>query len=58
MPKWYIDGTVLNIAQNITYLGSVIGDMNGTAHCNSRTRSAQRLFCAGIKFPGVDPETS
>ena len=62
MPKWYINGTVLNIAQNITYLGSVIGDMNGTAHCNSRTRSAQRSFYAlqgaGIKFPGVDPETS
>ena len=36
--------------------------MNGTAHCNSHTRSAQRPFYAlqgaGIKFPGVNDETS
>ena len=61
-PKWKKESVSLNVVPTITYLGTVLGDMNGYGHCQSRIRSATKAFCslqgAGIKFPGVSLDVS
>ena len=59
-PQWYIDNVELDVKPTITYLGTVLGDMNGNAHCEVRSRAAHKSFYAlqgaGIQFCGVSPE--
>ena len=63
-PQWFIDNVELDVKPTITYLGTVLGDMNGNAHCEARSRAAHKSFYAlqgaGIIFPGVpvSPEAS
>ena len=61
-PQWFIDSELLKIEDSIPYLGSVLGDPKGKAHCESRIRATTRSYFAlqgaNIKFPGVDALTS
>ena len=61
-PIWTINNTVLKIEENLSYLGSVIGDSNGYSHCVARTRASTNAFYglqgAGISYPGVNPKVA
>ena len=56
-PQWFIDSELLKIEDSIPYLGSMLGDPKGKAHCESRIRATTRSYFAlqgaGIKFPGA-----
>ena len=59
IPRWYINGISLDIEDKLTYLGSYLG---GKKHCKNRCIAAHRSFYglqgAGIKSPGVNPQTA
>ena len=61
-PQWFIDSELLKTEDSIPYLGSMLGDPKGKAHCESRIRATTRSYFAlqgaGIKFLGVDAVTS
>ena len=61
-PQWTIGGTLLSVDDTLIYLGTVIGDKNGEAHCASRRRAAGHSFYAlqgaGIKFTRVWPSVA
>ena len=63
-PQWSIDNIGLKVNDSVTFLGTVIGNVQkkGEAHCENRIRVATKSFydlqSAGIKYPGVDPEFS
>ena len=63
-PQWSIDNIGLKVDDSITFLGTVIRNVEkkGKAHCENRIRAATKSFyglqSAGIKYPGVDPEGS
>ena len=45
---WYsfIDNVELDVKPAITYLGTVLGVLNGNAHCEARSRAAHKSFYA------------
>ena len=61
-PIWTIDNNVLKIEENLSYLGSVIGDSSGFSHCVARTRASTKAFYglqgADISYPGVNPKVA
>ena len=44
--KWFIDSELLKIEDSIPYLGSMLGDSKGKAHCESRIRATTRPYFA------------
>ena len=42
--QWTIGGEVLQIKDQLPYLGAVFDSRNGQSHCEARTRSAQKSF--------------
>ena len=60
--RWYINGVSLDTEDKLTYLGSILGGNGGKKHCENRCRAAHRSFYdlqgAGIKSPGVNPQTA
>ena len=60
--RWYINGVSLDIEDKLTYLGSILGGNGGQKHCENRCRAEHRSFYglqgAGIKSPGVNPQTT
>ena len=60
--RWYINGVSLDIEDKLTYLGSILGGNGGKKHCENRCRAEHRSFyglhLAGIKSPGVNPQTA
>ena len=43
-PLWFIKNSPLDICDNISYLGSVIGNGGNNEHINSRLISCRRAF--------------
>ena len=62
IPMWFINGVSLDIEDKLTYLGSILGENGGKEHCENHCRAAHRSFYglqgAGIKSPGVNPQTA
>jgi hypothetical protein len=57
-PKWYIGESELQIRENMTYLGAIVGNDSGSAHALSRVKSCQKSFyslqSAGLCRNGLD----
>ena len=49
IPRWYINGVLLDIEDKLTYLGSILGENGGKEHCEKscRTEHCYFLGCRG-----------
>ena len=61
-PEWFIKNSPLEICDNISYLGAVIGNGGNNEHINSRLSSCRRAFHslqgAGLCKQGLNVETA
>ena len=61
-PEWIINGEKLQITENINYLGAILGNKNGTSHCEKRISSCRKSFFAlqgaGLCDDGLKVDTS
>ena len=60
--EWIINGKKLQITENINYLGAILGNKNGTSHCEKRISSCRKSFFAlqgaGLCDDGMKVDTS
>ena len=61
-PEWHINNTILHIAQNIDYLGAVLGNNGCNAHIQARVRSCRKAFYSlqgtGLCKQGLNIQTA
>ena len=61
-PEWHLNNTVLHIAQNIDYLGAVLGNNGSNAHIQARLSSCRKAFYflqgAGLCKQGLNIQTA
>ena len=61
-PEWIINGQKLQISENTNYLGAILGNKNGTSHCEKRISSCRKSFFAlqgaGLCDDGLKVDTS
>ena len=46
IPRWYINGVLLDIEDKLTYLGSILGENGGKKYGEIRCRAAHHSFKA------------
>ena len=59
-PTWHMNNTNLKINKCVKYLGTFLGDTNGSCHIDSRIKASTKAFYglqnAGIKCPEIKPQ--
>ena len=44
LPHWAINGTKLNVSENLKYFGTVLSSVSGNSHVEGRITAAQKGF--------------
>ena len=61
-PKWTIDSVVLSMEENVTCLGTILGNNSGRKRVDSRVTCGLSYYyslqCAGMFKSGLAPKTA
>jgi hypothetical protein len=61
-PRWYINEYDLQIQDNLTYLGAILGNQSGSLHINNRISACRKSYFAlqraGLCKEGLDIQTA